>query len=197
MIGTWTPHSNEVQWSYSTRTTCVYARPRFCVASRIIIHWLFSGTVAHLGRMIFSLGCSEAKSLKVLNLTEGGWRKGLAPKLNSHCWYDIKLAAAKKPDLRGKNGPFEGQQDELWKTWEKTEYTNISTTGTRNARLHLRGRGEDLFFWWQLMSVQIEDHLLLAEIQEEADSIPWTGHKHNRSQSWPAITPVIYFSEWW
>lgn len=52
------------------------------------------------------------------------------------------------------------------------EYTNISTTGTRNARLHLRGRGEDLFFWWQLMSVQIEDHLLLAEIQEEADSIP-------------------------
>lgn len=23
----------------------------------------------------------------------------MAPKLNSHCWYDIKLAAAKKPDL--------------------------------------------------------------------------------------------------
>lgn len=34
------------------------------------------------------------------------------PKLNSHCWYDIKLAAAKKPDLRGRredrNGPLEG-----------------------------------------------------------------------------------------
>lgn len=55
----------------------------------------------YLGRMIFSLGRSEAKSLKVLNLTGGGWRKGLAPKLNSHCWYDIKLAAAKKPDLSG------------------------------------------------------------------------------------------------
>lgn len=40
----------------------------------------------HLGRMIFSLGCSQAKSLKVLNLMEGGWRKDLAPKLNSHCW---------------------------------------------------------------------------------------------------------------
>lgn len=51
--------------------------------------------------MIFSLGCREAKSLKVLNLTGGGWRKGLDPKLNSHCWYDIKLAAAKNPDLRG------------------------------------------------------------------------------------------------
>lgn len=51
--------------------------------------------------MIFSLGRSEAKSLKVLNLTGGGWRKGLAPKLNSHCWYDMKLAAAKKPDLGG------------------------------------------------------------------------------------------------
>lgn len=51
------------------------------------------------GRMIFSLGRSEANSLKVLNLTEGGCRKGLAPKLNSHCWYDIKLAAAKNPDL--------------------------------------------------------------------------------------------------
>lgn len=56
---------------------------------------------AHLGRMIFSLGWSDAKSLKVLNLTGGGWRKGLAPKLNSHCWYDMKLAAAKKPDLKG------------------------------------------------------------------------------------------------
>lgn len=55
--------------------------------------------MSYLGRMIFSLGSSEAKSLKVLNLTEGGWRKGLAPKLNSHCWYDMKLAAAKKPDL--------------------------------------------------------------------------------------------------
>lgn len=31
------------------------------------------------------------------------------PKLNSHCWYDMKLAAAKKPDLtrhrrKGKTG---------------------------------------------------------------------------------------------
>lgn len=28
--------------------------------------------MSHLGRMIFSLGSSEAKSLKVLNLTDGG-----------------------------------------------------------------------------------------------------------------------------
>ena len=35
----------------------------------------------------------------------------------------------------------------------------------------LRGRGEDLFLWRQLMSIQIEDHLLLAEVQQEADSI--------------------------
>lgn len=39
-----------------------------------------------LGRMIFSSDASEANSLNVLNLMEGGWRKGLAPKLNSHCW---------------------------------------------------------------------------------------------------------------
>lgn len=32
------------------------------------------------------------------------------------------------------------------------------------------------------MSVQIEDHLLLAEIQEEADSVPWTGHKDSRGR---------------
>lgn len=25
----------------------------------------------------------------------------MAPKLNSHCWYDMKLAAAKNPDLQG------------------------------------------------------------------------------------------------
>lgn len=65
----------------------------------------------YLGRMIFSLGSNEAKSLKVLNLTDGGWRKGLAPKLNSHCWYDIKLAAAKKPDLTRHRG--EGKKEVL------------------------------------------------------------------------------------
>lgn len=61
-----------------------------------------------LGRIIFSLGSSDAKSLKVLNLTEGGWRKGLAPKLNSHCWYDIKLAAAKNPDVADEKTCFSG-----------------------------------------------------------------------------------------
>lgn len=81
----------------------------YILISQILRLWSISDTaikiplktcfISYLGRMIFSLGSSEAKSLKVLNLTGGGWRKGLAPKLNSHCWYDIKLAAAKKPDL--------------------------------------------------------------------------------------------------
>lgn len=46
------------------------------------------------------------------------------------------------------------------------------TEEQENAWLRLRGRGEDLLFWWQLMSVQIEDHLLLAEVQEETNSVP-------------------------
>lgn len=46
----------------------------------------------------------------------------MAPKLNSHCWYDIKLAAAKKPDLRRpRRGPFEGQPEVASKAQERTE----------------------------------------------------------------------------
>lgn len=39
------------------------------------------------------------------------------------------------------------------------------------VRMDSRGGGEDLFLWWKLMSIQIEDHLLLAEVQQEADGI--------------------------
>lgn len=106
----WTCRSDAVQQRYFTR--------RFMWIG-MICEPVSCSRAAHLGRMIFSLGWSEAKSLKVLNLTEGGWRKGLAPKLNSHCWYDIKLAAAKKPDLRGKESPdavhFEGQSEAVRK----------------------------------------------------------------------------------
>ena len=31
---------------------------------------------------------------------EGGYLKGFHPKLNSHCWKDIKLAAGKNPELK-------------------------------------------------------------------------------------------------
>lgn len=130
------------------------------------------GLFAHLGRMIFSLGWSEAKSLKVLNLTEGGWRKGLAPKLNSHCWYDIKLAAAKKPDLKGEESADVVHLRDSRRWGERHRKEPSKTREQENARRRLRGRGEDLFFWWQLMSVQIEEHLLLAEVQEEANSVP-------------------------
>ena len=38
-------------------------------------------------------------TLKELKGEEGGCLNGRHPKLNSHCWNDIKLAAGKKPDL--------------------------------------------------------------------------------------------------
>ena len=38
-------------------------------------------------------------TLKELKGEEGGCLKGRHPKLNSHCWNDMKLAAGKKPDL--------------------------------------------------------------------------------------------------
>lgn len=137
--------------------------------------------ISHLGRMIFSLGSSEAKSLKVLNLTEGGWRKGLAPKLNSHCWYDIKLAAAKKPDLTTHRG-------------ERKKEVHFRIDGGTEGRVcvYLRGWREDLFLWRQLMSIQIEDHLLLAEVQQEADGISWTTHTCSRVKSWHASIVMIH-----
>ena len=42
-------------------------------------------------------------TLKELNGEEGGCLKGRQPKLNSHCWNDMKLAAGKKPDLAKKS----------------------------------------------------------------------------------------------
>lgn len=43
----------------------------------------------------------------------------------------------------------------------------------RRTGLDLRGGGEDLFLWGQLVSIQIKDHLLLAEVQQEANGIAW------------------------
>lgn len=34
----------------------------------------------------------------------------MAPKLNSHCWYDMKLAAAKKPDVADENTCFSSEE---------------------------------------------------------------------------------------
>lgn len=141
----------------------------------------------YLGRMIFSLGSSEAKSLKVLNLTDGGWRKGLAPKLNSHCWYDIKLAAAKKPDLTRHRG--EGKKEVLESMTVESELK--LKLGGAVCCGSLRGWREDLFLWRQLMSIQIENHLLLAEVQQEADGISWTGHTRGWVKFWHAIITII------
>lgn len=38
---------------------------------------------------------------------------------------------------------------------------------------NLRGWVEDLFLWWKLMSIQIKDHLLFVEIQQESDGISY------------------------
>ena len=52
-----------------------------------------------LGRILRSSSLSWHKSLKDLNSVSGGYLYGLQPKLNSHCWNDMKLAAGKKPEL--------------------------------------------------------------------------------------------------
>ena len=54
----------------------------------------------YLGRMSLSSLDSCPWSLKLLNSHGGGKRNGRDPKLNWHCWNDMKLAAAKKPDLK-------------------------------------------------------------------------------------------------
>ena len=46
----------------------------------------------------------------------------MAPKLNSHCWYDMKLAAAKKPDL--KRGRHSRKEAEVEKRTDKKETMN-------------------------------------------------------------------------
>ena len=60
--------------------------------------------ITHLGRMTFWSSDSSPNSLNVLYLiVVGGCLNGVAPKLNWHCWKDMKLAAAKIPCLEGGN----------------------------------------------------------------------------------------------
>ena len=53
-------------------------------------------------------------TLKELKGEEGGCLKGRQPKLNSHCWNDMKLAAGKKPDLGKKDICQILKLDVLW-----------------------------------------------------------------------------------
>jgi len=56
---------------------------------------------AYLGKICFASSSKCAWSLKFSNcLSHGGNLNGLLPKLNLHCWNDMKLAAAKNPDLQ-------------------------------------------------------------------------------------------------
>lgn len=55
----------------------------------------------YLGKICLSSSSKWAWSLKFSNcLSLGGNLNGLLPKLNLHCWNDMKLAAAKNPDLK-------------------------------------------------------------------------------------------------
>ena len=57
----------------------------------------------YLGSITLSSDGISAYSLNVLKGRLGGYLNGVMPKLNRHCWKDMKLAAAKKPVLeRGK-----------------------------------------------------------------------------------------------
>lgn len=71
-------------------------------------HMLFKSTCCcldrsrtYFGRMILSSSERYACWLKDENSRSvGGYLKGVAPKLKEHCWWDMKLAAAKNPFLR-------------------------------------------------------------------------------------------------
>jgi hypothetical protein len=53
------------------------------------------------GNTTLSSALRKAWSLKFWNSTpRGGKRNGLFPKLKRHCWNDMKLAAANRPDLK-------------------------------------------------------------------------------------------------
>jgi len=51
----------------------------------------------NLGKITRSSSVKCARSLNVWNWAGGGNTKGRSPKLNRHCWKDMKLAAAKNP----------------------------------------------------------------------------------------------------
>lgn len=64
-----------------------------------------SHLMAYRGNTTLSSGLRTAWSLKFWNfLSRGGKRNGSLPKLKRHCWKDMKLAAAKKPDLKHTDG---------------------------------------------------------------------------------------------
>jgi hypothetical protein len=57
-----------------------------------------------LGRIILCSSLISPLALKDSNdVVVGGYMNGREPKLNRHCWNDMKLAAAKNPDLDRRN----------------------------------------------------------------------------------------------
>ena len=86
-------------WQGRSWTEAGWSKQReqaFSLTLSCLMACIFSGR----GRITFSSSDSPGWSLNTLNWDEGGWRNGLQPKLNSHCWNDMKLAAGKNPQLR-------------------------------------------------------------------------------------------------
>lgn len=90
---------NPLCWQGSSRTAALRSKHRVQESSRTVLCLSFSIRMC-LGRMTLSSSVRWAKELKQENWTPlGGNLNGERPKLNSHCWKVMKLAAAKKPDL--------------------------------------------------------------------------------------------------
>ena len=89
-------------WSIGSKLNNSLCRNKWVTTSHFIIPEFYFTRImiTHLGKITFSSSDSLPWLLKHWKSLFGGYLNGEAPKLNSHCWKDMKLAAAKKPVLK-------------------------------------------------------------------------------------------------
>ena len=92
-------------------------------------------------------------TLKELKGEEGGCLKGRHPKLNSHCWNDMKLAAGKKPDLAKRDVILDSNIEARGVYFSRYEYLR-KYTPLFEALWNLLSILEDLNEWWKWDTIE-------------------------------------------
>lgn len=88
---------------------------------------------------------------------------------------ELALLVGHEAGRREETGPGRQRRSEAVRKRRAGEPRRKTRLGLKLAFVSvgsfLRGWGEDLFLWRQLVPIQVENHLLLAEVQQKTDGV--------------------------